>query len=162
MMSMLIKEGQRFIRKRPALFSWGPHPEKPVTMVVEQFSCMPPPERVKNMTAALARGLPTIRYCPENSEWLNLVCYGPSLEQTWREIKHPIMTVSGAHDFLLARGIVPDYHVECDPRPHKSDNISKPHPDVQYLIALQKRQASRAEVLFGLGSVVKFYDLYYL
>ena len=66
------------------------------------------------------------------------VCgYGPSLAETYRSINPalPIMTTSGAHDFLLDRGITPTWHIECDPRPHKTFFIEKSHPDVTYLIA---------------------------
>lgn len=71
-----------------------------------------------------------------------LACYGPSLVDTIESIKEAardpntdVISVSGAHDFLLSHGVVPKYHVECDPRPHKSDNLEKPHPDVTYLVA---------------------------
>ena len=71
-----------------------------------------------------------------------LACYGPSLGDMIPRIKAEmeeaacdVVSVSGAHDFLLKHGIVPAYHVECDPRPHKADNIDKGHPDVRYLIA---------------------------
>lgn len=64
-----------------------------------------------------------------------IVGFGPTLRWTWREINvRPICTVSGAHDFLIKRGVVPDYHVECDPRPHKAEMLT-PHKDVKYLIA---------------------------
>lgn len=66
---------------------------------------------------------------------ISLVCYGPSLMQTWHEIEGPIMTVSGAHDFLVARGIVPDWHVDCDPRPHKAGMLKLPTEDTKYLMA---------------------------
>lgn len=66
---------------------------------------------------------------------LSVVCYGPSLMDTWRNIKRPMMTVSGAHDFLIARGVVPDYHMDCDPRVHKAELLAHPHDDVQYLMA---------------------------
>jgi hypothetical protein len=46
-----------------------------------------------------------------------------------------VISVSGSHDFLIERGIVPRYHVECDPRPHKADNIATGHRDVKYLLA---------------------------
>ena len=52
----------------------------------------------------------------------SIVCYGPSLIDTWEDIKlekeagNFIVTVSGAHDFLIERGIIPDVHIECDPR----------------------------------------------
>ena len=71
-----------------------------------------------------------------------IACYGPSLMATWPEISGEriymnadIFSVSGAHDFLVRRDIVPTFHVECDPRPHKAANLNMPHKDTKYLIA---------------------------
>ena len=63
--------------------------------------------------------------------------YGPSLKDTWKDINksYPVVSTSGAHDFLIERGIVPQYHVECDARIHKLDFLQNPHKDVHYLIA---------------------------
>lgn len=63
--------------------------------------------------------------------------YGPSLVDTWKDIDRtcPILTTSGAHGFLLERGIIPTYHAECDPRDHKVFFIRQAHRDVTYLIA---------------------------
>ena len=71
---------------------------------------------------------------PLGADLMSIVCYGPSLQKTWRHIKHPIMTVSGAHDFLIARGIVPDYHTDCDPREHKAKMLHPSHK-VKYRMA---------------------------
>ena len=71
------------------------------------------------------------------TEHIAVVCYGPSLEQTWeqlRNFKH-IITCSGAHKFLLDHGIVPTWHCEVDPRKHKAELIGDPHPAVEYLCA---------------------------
>jgi len=65
-----------------------------------------------------------------------LVCYGPSLHDTWENLgEGDVCTVSGAHDFLIERGIVPKFHMDCDPREHKGIYTSKPHGDVQYYMA---------------------------
>jgi hypothetical protein len=40
--------------------------------------------------------------------------------------------VSGAHDFLLERGIVPTYHTDVDWQVHKPTMMRQPHPEVQY------------------------------
>jgi uncharacterized Rossmann fold enzyme len=79
---------------------------------------------------------------PAHAGRVMLVCYGPSLKDTWQEILVErerrggiVVSVSGAHDFLVERGIIPDYHVECDPRPHKAKNLDQPHPAVRYYIA---------------------------
>lgn len=66
-----------------------------------------------------------------------IVAFGPSLEQTWEQVKafKYIITCSGAHKYLLERGIVPTWHAEVDPRPHKAQLIGAPHKDVEYLVA---------------------------
>lgn len=66
-----------------------------------------------------------------------IVGYGPSLKYTWEKIKDfkHIITCSGAHKFLIDKGIIPTYHVEVDPRDHKVKLLGEPHKDVQYLIA---------------------------
>lgn len=66
---------------------------------------------------------------------LSIVCYGPTLLDTWQSIQRPVMTVSGAHDFLIERGIVPDFHVECDPRQHKAAMMKRPQESTEYLMA---------------------------
>jgi FkbM family methyltransferase len=66
-----------------------------------------------------------------------VVCFGPSLQDTWPQIKNYsyVISCSGSHAFLLDRGIVPTWHVEVDARPHKVKLMGKPHSDVEYLIA---------------------------
>ncbi len=66
-----------------------------------------------------------------------IVAFGPSLRNTWQEIKgfKHVYTCSGAHKFLLDRGIIPDYHVDSDPRAYKADILGEPHWDVTYLIS---------------------------
>jgi hypothetical protein len=68
-----------------------------------------------------------------------IVAYGPSLKHTWQYLKTErrafgtkIVSVSGAHDFLIERGIIPDYHIEVDPREHKAWFTRNPHPEVTY------------------------------
>lgn len=92
-------------------------------------------ERHAQMALALER-FPLIKKHPKfNSRRMSLVCYGPSLLDTWRSIEHPIMTVSGAHDFLVERGIIPDFHVDCDPREHKAAMLRQPTNATKYLMA---------------------------
>lgn len=71
-----------------------------------------------------------------------VVCYGPSLNDTWEQVKdfQYIVTCSGSHKFMLDKGLKPEqfkkwYHVEVDPRPHKVKLIGQPHKEVEYLIA---------------------------
>lgn len=70
-------------------------------------------------------------------EPIALVAYGPSLRETWKEIRKfdTVMTCSGAYKFLVDRGITPDYHCESDPRPHKVAMLGIPQPGTTYLMA---------------------------
>lgn len=72
-----------------------------------------------------------------------LMCYGPSINDTWRGALEEqrfigdadIVSVSGAHDWLIEHGIAPRFHIECDPRQHKGDMLTKPQADTEYLMA---------------------------
>lgn len=74
---------------------------------------------------------------PPREEPIAVVCFGPSLRDTWEEIRNFkfIITCSGAHKFLLEKGIVPTWHVEVDPREHKIPLLGPPDPRVEYLPA---------------------------
>ncbi len=73
----------------------------------------------------------------EKNEPIAIVCFAPSLNDTWEELKKfkYIMTCSGAHKFLIDRGIIPTWHVDLDPREHKVKILGQPHKDVEYLMA---------------------------
>ncbi len=80
---------------------------------------------------------------PPNGKTLIVCGYGPSIKQSWKVIKKQkeeipnceIASVSGGHDFLRKHDIKPDWHVECDPRPHKSKMIKRVRKGVKYLMA---------------------------
>jgi len=74
---------------------------------------------------------------PTRDDPIAVVGFGPSLVETWEQIRDfkYIITCSGSHRFLLERGIVPNWHVEVDPRPHKVALLGPPHADVEYLVA---------------------------
>lgn len=77
------------------------------------------------------------------AEPVAVVCFGPSLNDTWekiREFKY-VITCSGAHKFLVERGIIPTWHVEVDPRAHKTKLIGPPQKETEYLIASTCHQA---------------------
>lgn len=88
--------------------------------------------------AAIALPIPRVKASHEkNPEPCAVVAFGPSLAQTWEQIRpfKYIITCSGAHKFLVERGIIPTYDIEVDPRPHKAKLIGEPHKDVTYLLA---------------------------
>lgn len=89
---------------------------------------------------ALAGNYPSVPVCkPDELQDgpIAVVCSGPSLKDTWQELKDykVILTCSGAHDFVLERGIVPQFHMETDPRAHKAVFTRNPREGITYLIA---------------------------
>lgn len=81
-------------------------------------------------------------YIEPRHERRAVICgFGPSLRQSAASIAAEqraggtVVSVSGAHDFLIANGIVPNIHIECDPREHKCFFTRDPHPKVKYWIA---------------------------
>lgn len=80
------------------------------------------------------------RFAPElvRDDEIALVCFGPSLNKSWENIKNfkHIMSCSGSHKFLVDRDIIPSYHVEVDPRAHKIELIGeKISKDTTFLMA---------------------------
>jgi GT2 family glycosyltransferase/uncharacterized Rossmann fold enzyme len=69
-------------------------------------------------------------------EPIAVVCFGPSLNDTWEKIKEfkYVISCSGSHKFLLDKGIIPSFHLEIDPRAHKTELLGEPHKEVEYLI----------------------------
>lgn len=91
---------------------------------------------LKALEVATARGWGRIQAVPiDERKTLHVACYGPSLQDTWRELGRPILAVGGATRWLAERGVVPDYHADMDPRPHKVQCITPPVPGVHYLMA---------------------------
>src|SRR5688500_17336336 len=103
---------------------------------VKATYCIPLWMRDEQFKLSLNRVKKRVEYVEElRPEPIAVVGLGPSLKESWEEIKKfkYIMSCSGCHQFLLERGIVPTWHVEVDPRPHKVGLMGKPHKDVKYL-----------------------------
>ena len=97
--------------------------------------------RDEQVRVAIERVKGRIEPYPEGekrSDAIAIVGFGPSLKDTWEEIKpfKYIMSCSGAHPFLIERGIVPTWHTAVDPLPGNTVKlIGQPHKDVEYLIS---------------------------
>jgi hypothetical protein len=93
-------------------------------------------QRYAQMQSAIARPLPRLqRQTIDDSRTLHIACYGPSLRETWQDLRHPILSMSGATKWLHERGITPDYHIDMDPRAHKAMTSLPPIKGVTYLVA---------------------------
>lgn len=94
-------------------------------------------ERLARMGENIKRAVPRLAPKPGRTDTLVVCGYGPSLRDTWYKIPDDalVCTVSGAHDFLIERGIVPRWHVEYDPRPHKCEFLKHPRNETCYCLA---------------------------
>lgn len=68
---------------------------------------------------------------------LSIVGGGPSLKHYLESIQGDVMALNNAHDFLIARNIIPKFAVCLDARIGNADFYRNPHPEVTYLIASQ-------------------------
>lgn len=99
--------------------------------------CIPQSVRTAQISYAVEQIPGRIQPGPDRGdEEIAVVCYGPSLRDTLDEIKKfkYIITCSGAHKYLIDRGIIPTWHVDVDPREHKLQLLGQPHQEVEYLL----------------------------
>lgn len=98
--------------------------------------CISDEQRDKQAAYASEKIKGRIEVQPDQTDEIAVVCYGPSLRTSIEDIKKYkyILTCSGAHKYLIDRGIIPTYHVDVDPREHKVELLGKPHHDVQYVL----------------------------
>jgi hypothetical protein len=94
--------------------------------------------RDEQVKISIARFKERIQPQPVRDDKIAIVCFGPSLNETWEKIRDfkYIISCSGAHKFLMSRGIVPTWHMEVDPRAHKVELIGdKIDPSTTFLLA---------------------------
>lgn len=111
----------RSIREMPAIQSFAAWDEAARFESIK-INCARAPSRLKDDV-------------PAHDRTAVLVCYGPSLKDTWHvaaSTKGDLFTVSGAHGFMLERNVVPFAQIDCDPRPHKAAQFGAPHHGVKY------------------------------
>lgn len=114
--------------------------------------------RHAQMAQALKLGYPRIKPQPiDDAKSITLACYGPSLADTWQDMKRPIISVSGALHYLHERGITPDYHVDCDPRPHKIKHLTPPVDGVHYIMGSCCHPSTWEQLAGQKVSLVHFY-----
>lgn len=99
--------------------------------------CIPLELRDAQVLHAIDRIKGRLKPKPANNKSIAVVCYGPSLLDTWKEVKNydSIITCSGAHKFLIEIGIIPTYHMDVDPREHKIGLMGTPVKGVEYIMA---------------------------
>lgn len=100
--------------------------------------CIPLDLRDEQIKINLAKIKGRLEPYPDlRDEPIAVVCFAPSLKETWEQIRNfkYVMTCSGAHKFLVEKGIIPTHHIDLDPRIHKLKLLGTPQKDTEYLIA---------------------------
>lgn len=99
---------------------------------------------LNNIKYAMALDYPWFHYdYSKRDDQACIVGGGPSLKDQlpalrWRkEQGQKIFSTNGAHDYLIANGIMPDYHVMLDARPENAAFVQHPKRETKYLIASQ-------------------------
>lgn len=113
---------------------------------ISTVAVMPENERIEHVKENVKLTDKRLHIVPPHNRVAILACYGPSLQDTWPSIMQErdilsqregcvVVSVSGAHDFLIKNGIVPDMHIECDPREHKAQMSEALQDRTEYLYA---------------------------
>lgn len=99
-------------------------------------------KRHEQMKTALSYNLPRLKQQPiDEDKTFSIASYGPSLADTWETMAVmqkegvPIISMSGSTKFLAERGVIPDYHLDMDPRAQKVKHIDPPVKGPKYLMA---------------------------
>lgn len=105
-----------------------------------RYECCALPETVaRNISRTLDSAYePITRYlCEQNKGACSIVGSGPSLLRTWEHIQDiggVVIACNAAHDFLIGRGLIPDFAMFWDADPVIA-SMFKPRKDVTYLVA---------------------------
>lgn len=98
---------------------------------------------MNNMSYSMRLGLPQVKVFVENKEVVCLVGGGPSLEQTFEELRDlyfsgaKIVAMNGTYNWLLERNIKPNAFVMMDSREFNERFIGPPINNCKYFLASQ-------------------------
>jgi len=131
-----IQESAAFQPSLPLLAVGGPNAPGPlVPLLLSMEGCATEAEMNGNVEATLNRGYTRLNeYLDKYSGTLSIVGAGPSIKETYKEIKGDVMACNSALGFLLDKGIVPKFSMMWDASP-LVEKFAIPHPDILYFVA---------------------------
>jgi hypothetical protein len=90
---------------------------------------------IENIKSAVGRKIEeTAGQFKAHDRTISIASGGPSLEDTWPDLKGDIAAVNGSLRFLLGKGVTPWACGVLDPGKHMKDIVEQ-HPDVIYFVA---------------------------
>lgn len=112
--------------------------------------CVNVPDAVllEQIASAIRRGHPQVRPDPPKYERICLVGGGPSLADTFDELKQLLfegailVTVNGAYHWCLARNLRPQVHIVMDARESNARFVEPAVPQCRYVLASQCHPAT--------------------
>lgn len=120
---------------------WGPPLLTPIKWVDALNN--DPSVMLEQVKQNLSLDVPFLAPRAEHKGTALIVGGGPSLKDSLVKLRFhqqrggEIYALNGTHDWLIERGIVPDYHVLLDSRPDNVCFVQKPHKAVKYLVSAQ-------------------------
>jgi hypothetical protein len=97
----------------------------PINFGLPISTCVDDETYAENVRSALSRGLPEVRPRKPHSYAMSIAAGGPSLADTYGELKGVICAVNGSLSFLLSRGVTPWAVGVMDPRAHMADVVER-------------------------------------
>lgn len=117
--------------------------DTPRTILARSVCNTRPMDRAQNIELNLKLGLREVVSIPPHGRHMVIVGGGPSLKNQLPQIRYrkskkaDIWSTNGTHDYLISRGIVPDFFIMCDAREESAQFVQNPRRDVVYFIASQ-------------------------
>jgi hypothetical protein len=111
----------------------GSHPLLPLAL--DMHGCATKEEMNSNISATLTRGYASIvPHLNKYSGVASLVGSGPSLHETYTDLRGDVFAINQAIGVLLDKGIVPKFAMLWDAA-QIVEQFAIPHPDITYLVA---------------------------
>jgi len=111
----------------------GNGPVVPLTLGME--SCATVEEMHTNVESTLARGyMRFTEFMDSQAGECSIVGAGPSIADTYQDLRGDVIACNSAIGFLLSRGVVPKYAMLWDAHP-LVETFAVPHPDIVYFVA---------------------------
>lgn len=137
-------------------------PTRPLSDVVRpSLGCITEEENRERLGTSLEMDLPSVAALKGKYTGQKLIVCGggASLERTLADIRRArrlsrrvkILAVNKTHDWLIEKGIVPDFGVMMDPRVHLVDYMT-PRSGVTYLFGASSSRVSRLSYLYRQGT----------
>lgn len=104
-------------------------------LALDMHGCATAEEMGSNISETVKRGYASINdYLFKYEGACSMVGAGPSIKQTWTELKGDVCAINSAIGLLIGKGVAPKWAMLWDAA-EIVEQFAVPHPDVTYLVA---------------------------